>query len=926
MSFDRSAFAGTFVQEAREYLEKLNQGMVELEKNPADAELLTELLRAAHTLKGSSRMLKFRDINQVAHTMEDVLEGIRDGQLVMSPEVGDVFFLALDQISHCVELIAGGGEGDEDVSGTCRSLDELRPGGQDLSPPPPKAPTAEPAPDAPVVETPPGAPKPEPQEVARPPEVSAFVDTFVQEAREHLETLNQGLVELEKSADNKELMTEVLRSAHTLKGSSRMLKFMDINQVAHSMEDVLEEIRDGQLAMSPEVGDVFFLALDEIGACVEGIASSGAGNRDVSATCASLASLRSGPGATPEPDADTGAAVPAAPAAGPAPVQSIAPETPRSEAARPATPPPETTGKPADGPVKGKPATGPEETLRIGTSGLDAAIRLAGEIRVTNMRLDHDFQGLAEVRRVLRRHQVRAERYLDGEVPETGDLEELCQETKHLCAQIDDLYRRYRDDQAGLERMVTELQGKTLDMRMLPLSTIFDSLPRAVRDLSRELGKEVELVVEGADTRMDKKLIERLDGPMVHMVRNCLDHGIEAPDERERTGKPAKGTLRIAASQEGDHIAIIVEDDGKGIDLDAVREKVLLKGLIEKEDLDEASEQDIANLIFLPGFSTAPIITDLSGRGVGMDVVRSTVEELKGVVSVATQQGAGSRLTLQLPMTLTTIRAMLVECAGLTFAIPIGHIAEAVKIERRDIIQVVGREAISHKNQMIPVASLTDVLGLKSADREDREEDDAIIVRSGGEHIALVIDAIIDEHDILLKPLPRHMGTSPCVSGVSVFGDSQISVVLYVPGVVESMRSMAGTQQIKAPTSEEGAGKTILVVDDSLNTREIEKSILEAHGYEVELARDGREGLTMAQSKGYDMIVTDLDMPRMDGFALVERLRQDTELSHIPIIIVTSREKPEDRERGIEVGADAYIPKGGFDQSTLVDTVESLIG
>ena len=199
-------------------------------------------------------------------------------------------------------------------------------------------------------------------------------------------------------------------------------------------------------------------------------------------------------------------------------------------------------------------------------------------------------------------------------------------------------------------------------------------------------------------------------------------------------------------------------------------------------------------------------------------------------------------------------------------------------------------------------------------------------MRSGGEHIALIIDAIVDEHDILLKPLPPHMGGSPCVSGVSVFGDSQISVVLYVPGVVESMGSMAGVQQDRAASSDEGEGKTILVVDDSLNTREIEKSVLEAHGYEVELARDGQEGLTMAQSKRYDMVVTDLDMPRMDGFALVERLRQDTELAAIPIIIVTSREKPEDKERGIEVGADAYIPKGGFDQSSLVNTVESLIG
>jgi len=782
MSFDRSAFAGTFVQEAREYLEVLNQGMVELEKNPTDADLLTELLRAAHTLKGSSRMLTFRDINQVAHSMEDVLAAIRDGLLEMSPEAGDVFFLTLDQISHCVELIANGGEGDEDVSGTCRALEELRSGGEpepaseaatdtlasepqeragatsepvdaelrqgpgpvtepaDAEPQEGAAPAAGPA-DArpqegagtttepadakpqdqagsapePAVAAPSerAAPATEPVDAgqggAAPPPLdrSAFVDAFVQEAREYLEKLNQGMVELEKTPDNTELMTEVLRAAHTLKGSSRMLKFMDVNQVAHTMEDVLEDIRDHKVAMSAEVGDAFFLALDHMSACVEGIASGGEGDQDVGSTCASLESLRSIPGSAPD-SADQPEAPADIPVPPPAPGPSASPQTPRTEPAEPVPAPPKEAVEPTAASTRSP--TGPEETLRIGTANLDAAIRLAGEIRVTNMRLDFDFEGLADVRRGLRRNHGRAERYLGSEVPQLADLEQLCQETRQLCAKMDRLYRRYRDDQAGLERMVTELQGKTLDMRMLPLSTIFDSLPRAVRDLSRELGKDIELVVEGSDTRMDKKLIERLDGPMVHMVRNCIDHGIEAPEERQKAGKPATGSIRIVASQEGDHISIVVEDDGGGIDLEAVREKALRKGLIDEEELDKASEQDVANLIFLPGFSTAPIITDLSGRGVGMDVVRSTVEELKGVVSVDTEEGAGSRLSLQLPMTLTTIRAMLVECAGLTYAIPVGHIAESVKVERRDLIQVVDREAISHRNQMIPVASLTRVL------------------------------------------------------------------------------------------------------------------------------------------------------------------------------------------------------------------------
>ena len=309
-----------------------------------------------------------------------------------------------------------------------------------------------------------------------------------------------------------------------------------------------------------------------------------------------------------------------------------------------------------------------------------------------------------------------------------------------------------------------------------------------------------------------------------------------------------------------------------------------------------------------------------------MDVVRSTVEELKGIVLIETEKDVGSRFVLQLPMTLTTTRALLIECANFTFAIPVGYITETVKIERSEIIQVVDREAISLKNQMMPIADLSRVLGLKSSVRENQEHFFALIVRSAREHIALVVDAIVDEQDILLKPLPPHMGETPCVSGVSIFGDKQISVVLYVPGVVESIKKMVGPQQVEVKHSEGEEGKTILVVDDSLNTREIEKSILEAYGYQVDLARDGSEGLSMAQHKPYDMIVTDIDMPQMDGFTLVERLRQETNFAHTPIVIVTSREKEEDKKRGIEVGADAYILKKGFDQSNLIDTVESLIG
>ena len=910
--FDRNEFVGKFVQEARENLEALNRGMVGLEKNPEDGELLTVLMRAAHTLKGSSRMLNYMDVNQVAHRTEDVLEGIRDGQVAMSAEVGDVLFMALDEIGNCIEAIGQGGEGDRDVSGLCQALEELGAGGEaETDPGTGSAPVSS---EAAEPETP-----AEPETQAEPEadlDTSEFVGSFVQEARENLAALNRGMVELEKAPDDADLLTELMRAAHTLKGTSRMLKFMDINQVAHRTEDVLQGIRDGQVAMSAEAGDVLFMALDEIGTCVEAIASGGRPeDRDVSGLCRALEDLAGEESAAPV-EAHADPAIPAAPDEPAAPPR-VAIEITEPEA-RTAAPAAAAAPKPV-------PADTVEETLRIGTANLDTVIRLSGEIRISGMRLDHTFSQFAEMRRLFRAFQGDVERCSQRQRVEAGP-EPVCQGVGAIYARLDDLYRGYREDLAGLERMATELQEKALDMRMLPLSTLFDVLPRAVRDLSRAVGKEVELVVEGANTRMDKKIIEQLDGPMVHMVRNCIDHGIETPEEREVAGKGRTGTLRIAASQEGDHIAIVIEDDGNGIDLEAVRQKALQKELVAQEEIDRMSDRDVADLVFLPGFSTASIITDLSGRGVGMDVVRSAIEGLKGSVIVDTERGVGTRFALQLPLTLTTTRAMMVECGALSFSIPIGYVTEVVEVEPGAITQVVDREAVSLRDQMIPIADLGQVLGLGGPTRALESCPTVLIVRSGPDHIALTVDSIIDEQDILLKPLPAHLGETPCVSGVCIFGDSQISVVLHVPGLVEAMRTMRRTPATGSTAPLRSAGKRILVVDDSLNTREIEKSILEAHGYEVDLAADGVEGLAMALETPYDMVVTDLDMPRMDGFALVERLRNESDHAHTPIVIVTSREQEADRRRGIEVGADAYISKGGFDQSKLIDTIGSLIG
>ncbi len=932
MKFDRSRFVEKFAQEAREHIEQLNRGILALEKQPEDEEVLGEILRSAHTLKGSSRMLKFADVNQIAHQMEDLLGEVKSGKVALGAEVCDVLFRALDRIGACVDGIVAGGGGDEEVGDICEVLERAAKG-EEISVETPKDTAQMPAEAAPEEEEAPVGPKRKPEvESPRPAfDRSRFVEKFAQEAREHIEQLNRGILALEKQPEDEEVLGEILRSAHTLKGSSRMLKFADVNQIAHQMEDLLGEVKSGKVALGAEVCDVLFRALDRIGACVDGIVAGGGGDEEVGDICEVLERAAKGEEISVETPKDTAETptddIPVGVEVEKAEGDTVPfEELPEAEEVGVPSKAPERTEEEVSGPEETRAPTEVEETIRIGTSRLDNTIRLAGEVMVNGMRLAQRLNDLDEMRRLAGGHHAQLARCLDGADGPRSDLETLFEESLDLSRRMDVAYRIHREDLASLDRMTGELQENALEMRMLPLSTIFDAFPRAVRDLSREIGKEVELVIEGEETRLDKKIIEKIDGPMVHLIRNCIDHGIEGPEERREAGKPERGLLRIAASPEGGRIVIEVEDDGRGIDLKAVRNKALQRGLIDENALEAASDREIANLIFLPGFSTAPIVTDLSGRGVGLDVVKSSIEELKGTVLLDYEAGRGTRFVLQLPLTLTTLRVMLVTSDALTFAIPVGSIVETVKVPRTEIIQVVDRDAIRLRNQIIPVAHLGRLLGVSDSDQTSGQDLFIMITHAGGENVGFVVDAIVDERDILIKPLPEHMRKIANISGVSVFGDNRIAIILHVPDMIASMRGLSGLRKEAQGKAEVREERLILVVDDSFNTREIEKSILEAHGYNVDLARDGVEALEKAKKGKYDLIVADIEMPRMDGFTLIEHLRGEAAYQDTPIVIVTSREKEEDKRRGIEVGANAYIVKGSFDQTNLVDTVDSLIG
>ncbi|RMH71343.1 MAG: hybrid sensor histidine kinase/response regulator [Gemmatimonadetes bacterium] len=900
-AFDKSIFIGKFVEEATELIQKLNEGFLKLESAPDDAENLTEIFRFAHTLKGSSRMIGFKHIGTLAHKMEDVLGALKNQTFAATPERLDVLFQGLDRIAALVDQVKTTGTDDADVTYLIDLLEQTA-AGEVPSPLTPDVvpPVANASPPSQLPPEPAASPSsvPAPKKTF---DTSVFTGRFITEAQEIIQKLNEGLLRLEKAPDDMENLTEIFRSAHTLKGSARMLSFRNIGAVAHKMEDVLGAIKTKQIDATEPVCELLFMGLDTIQELVDRVSAGTEADADVSPLTEALEQAVNGePFHLPQMES--------APPVVPKPA-----ETPLPSAAQPTARPQPEPEKPPTPSNTTSQNVQIVETIRVSTDKLDHTIKLAGELLVSQGQIAYQQDELRTIRLLMRR-------YLQ-------DIPEPNSQLLHLATRIDTLFKQSRDQVARLNNIISDLQENTLNLRMQPISTIFDKYPRAVRDLAKTLGKQVRLVIEGEETELDKKIIEKLNDPLIHLIRNAIDHGIELPADRLRAGKDATGILRIGAYYESGSIVLEIEDDGKGINSAAIREKALKRGFITPEEADQMKENDLRQLIFLPGLTTTPIITDVSGRGVGMDVVRTYIEELKGTISIISDEGKGTMFRITLPLTLTMLRVLFIKSGKMRFAIPITSIRLTLRIALEEVIQIVDRDAFRLDNQIIPLTHLADLLQLpeEGVPRDDNHLT-VVLAYAGEDQIGLVVDDIIDEEDVVVKSIPDHLGRIPNISGVTVTSTNEVVSILHVPDLIKtSHTSLARRRKKSVPVTQHHTPR-ILVVDDSLNTREIEKSVLEAYGYDVDTARDGQEGYDKCQKTEFDLIVTDVEMPRLNGFDLTAKLRQLERYRHTPIIIVTSLDTEADKQRGIEVGADAYIVKSSFEQSNLLSTVESLIG
>lgn len=707
-----------------------------------------------------------------------------------------------------------------------------------------------------------------------------FIGMFVADSRDNLTRLGDGLAALGRTPTDSETVNGLFRAAHTIKGSARMLKLTTVTDTSHMLEEVLGALREGSISVTPPLLSLLSRSIDALASLVEVVADGGQLPPPDAQLCAALGAAALGKTLDhPVDEKPKEESFSAVDVMGDGEPES---ETPSSEI-RLKTP----------------------DTVRVQLAKLDALVKMMGELTSSHNRLLRRLDDVCEAERRLSAKQgVEDHRHwLRGFV---GDL---------------------RNDTLAQGLLMTELGASALSMRMLPLAWAFDPAARMVRDLGRSLGKPVECVVSGAEIELDRQMIDRLSDPLVHILRNCVDHGIEQKEARQAAGKSPQGRISLAARQDGSAVVIEVSDDGGGIALDRIRAKVVQRGLLDAERTAALSEAEVVEMIFLPGFSTSPIITDLSGRGVGMDVVKKTiVDELRGTVSVDSRSGLGTLFQLRLPVSLAMMRVLICETSMIAFGFTAQYVTELVRVSNDELRELAGGQAMVLRNEFVHLVSLAKLLGLPGAVAPYGTDILAVVVHAGSGKLGLVIDALRDERDMVIKPLPPHLASLSLVSGIVVSGDDELVTILHVPRLIEMARMQRGDALIASPVSTASRNARILVVDDSLNTREIEKEVLESHGFTVTLAEDGLDGWQKAMAGDFDAILTDVEMPGLDGFGLTRKLRGHNKYLNTPIIIITSRDKEDDKRRGIEVGADAYIVKGDFNQTGLVDTLRSLLG
>ncbi|WP_422929867.1 hybrid sensor histidine kinase/response regulator [Singulisphaera sp. PoT] len=790
----------------------------------------------------------------------------------------------------------------------------------------------------------------------------SMMELFRAEVEGQASVLSSGLLALESGDSTPSNLEGMMRAAHSIKGAARIVGLEAGVRVAHVLEDCFVAAQKSKITILPTHIDILLRGVDLLVRSSEVSESEAedwllANESEIAALVDDINGIISGE--TPVPKAEVveaNAAEPEAVVIQPSTPEPVGVPTPAPEPEPVPEPEPEPTPRAVPVPVASqpeppKPSQPPvppaavadvseqvERVVRVTADSLTQLMGLAGESLVEARRFRPFLDSLLALKKnqtmLWESLQAIEDRWGEARSEVSAREREGIVQAKQQAGRCRQLLSDKLEELEDFGRRIEDLSGRlhheVLASRVRPLADGMAGFPRLVRDISRQLGKKVRYELRGEKTGVDRDILEKLEAPINHLIRNSLDHGLEMPDDRIAAGKPATGTIRLEGRHRAGRLQIMVWDDGRGINPDRVKRRIVERGLVTEAIAEQLSEAEILEFLFLPGFSTKDEVTDLSGRGVGLDVVQSMVREVGGSVRVTSQPGRETCFILHLPITMSVIRALLVRISGEPYAFPLTRIDRILILHRSNIQVLEGREHFLLDGQPVGLVSASQVLELPS-DRKEESEVPVVVVSDRGQRFGMVVDEFLGERDLQVRPLDARLGKVPDVSSASVLEDGWPVLIIDVEDLVRSIDNLLAGRRLKRL---EAAGtnvkqkvvKRILVVDDSITVRELERQLLESRGYMVDTAVDGMDGWNTVRAGRYELIVSDVDMPRMDGIEFVRRIKQDPLLRAVPVVIISYKDREEDRMRGLDAGANAYLTKSSFHDQTFLTTVVDLIG
>ena len=743
----------------------------------------------------------------------------------------------------------------------------------------------------------------------------SLIELFRDEVRTNTQILNEGLVALEQGMVSPDRLEAMMRAAHSIKGAARVVNVQPAVEVSHALEDCFVRAQKAELALTSEVVDVLLAGVDMLQEIAQAAGTEFASWLE--SRCGDVAQMvQSLQGVVGQAKADL---VPgrSAPASG---------TVPTSTAVEVAAAPAATTSS----------SQAEEGAVRVTARSLTRLMGLAGESLVEARWLDPFSKSLLQ----LKRQQTHVGNILEG-IQEAAQHEEsreqidglLTDARQRLAAccellsqRIGEFDRRIRNT----DDLSTRLYREVISSRMRPFRDGVQGLPRLVRDLARQLGKKAQLEIRGESTEVDRDILEKLDAPLNHLVRNALDHGLETPDQRQALGKPEVGRLRIEAVHSAGLLSITISDDGRGIDLDRLRQIVVERDHTSPELAQKLSDSELLDFLLLPGFSTTSEVTEISGRGVGLDAVHAMVQSVGGHIHVHAQAGRGMSFQLELPITLSVLRAVVVNIAGEPYAFPHNRIDRVIRLARDDLRSLENRQYFEVDGQNVGIVMARQILQLDGPEAAG-ENLVVVLFSKQSARYGVVVDSLLGEQDLVVRPLDRRLGKVPDLQAAAVLDDGSPVLIVDPDDLWRSIDKLLEGHRLqragaRTAQPEQHWRKRVLVVDDSITVREVERQLLTNQGYLVEVAVDGMEGWNLVREGRFDLVVSDIDMPRLNGIELVRRIKADPRLQTLPVVIVSYKDREEDRLRGLEAGANYYLTKSSFHDDTLIQAVRELIG